>query len=72
MSGTRVTCTDLATGESDSIEIRDNYVLVTDGRCEVTHEQRFANGTVQLTIKRPIGSRAREPEAVPPTEGTGH
>lgn len=63
MSGTRVTCLDIESGESDSIDIVDNYVLVTDGCCEVTSEQHFANGTVQLTIKRPCGRAAGGGEA---------
>ena len=33
----RVTCTDLASSESDSQEITDNYVLVTAGSCDVTY-----------------------------------
>lgn len=33
----RVTCTDLESGESDSVDIGDNYVLVTAGRCEQTY-----------------------------------
>lgn len=52
MSGTRVTCTDLSSGESDSVEIRDNYLLVTDGNCELASEQHHANGTTVLTVKR--------------------
>lgn len=53
MSGTRVTCEDITTGESESVIIQDNYILVTDGLCELTYEQHHANGTVVLTIKRP-------------------
>lgn len=51
MSGTRVTAMDLDSGESDSVEIRDNYVVITDGRCEISHEQRYANGTTVITLK---------------------
>lgn len=32
-----VTCRDLESGESDSVQITDNYVLVTAGRCEQTY-----------------------------------
>jgi hypothetical protein len=51
MSGTRVTCTDVDTGQSDSVEIMNNYVVITDGTYYVAHEQRHANGTVVLTLK---------------------
>lgn len=51
MSGTRVTCTDIDSGESESVEITDNYVVITDGSYFVAHEQRHANGTVVLTLK---------------------
>lgn len=50
--GTRVTCEDLGTGETESIEISDNYILVTDGCYQLTNEQHYANGTVVLTLKR--------------------
>lgn len=50
--GTRVTCEDLATGESESQVIRDDYCLVTDGRMEVTSMQVHGNGTVQITLKK--------------------
>ena len=52
MTGTRVTCEDLDTGESESIEIRDNFLLITDGYYHLTNEQHYANGTVVLTLKR--------------------
>lgn len=52
MSGTRVTCRDLETGEEETAEIKDDYIIVTDGRCYLDGVQVYANGTVVLTIKR--------------------
>lgn len=52
MPGTRITCTDIDTGESDSVEIENDYVLICDGRTRLEHTQFHANGTVVLTIKR--------------------
>jgi hypothetical protein len=52
VSSTRVTCTDLVTGESESQDIRDDYVLVTDGRCYLAHVQTYPkSGTTVLTLK---------------------
>jgi hypothetical protein len=52
MSGIRVTVTDLDSGESESQEIEDNYLIITAGRCYVAHEQRYpGKGTTILTIK---------------------
>lgn len=49
----RVTVTDLATGESTSREISDDYIIVTAGDHYVAHTQWYPrSGTVQLTIKR--------------------
>ena len=50
--GTRITCEDIATGESESKVIVDDYCLVTDGLMEVTYMQVYANGTVQMTLKK--------------------
>ena len=60
MPGTRVTAKDISTGESDSVELLDDYILITDGKCELTHTQVYANGTHVLTVKRP-----KKPEAKP-------
>lgn len=49
--GTRVTCEDLETGETESKELRNDWMLVTDGTAYVHHITRHANGTVILTIK---------------------
>lgn len=53
--GTRVTCQDLATGEIESRVICDDYVIVTDGRMKIAAMQVYANGTVQVTLKRSSG-----------------
>lgn len=49
--GTKVTATDVETGESDSVTIRDNYVVICDGSAVLTHTQVNANGTHVVTIK---------------------
>ncbi len=49
--GTRITATDVQTGETQTQVIRDDYCLITDGRMEVSTFQRYANGTVQITLK---------------------
>jgi hypothetical protein len=51
MSGTRVTCTDIESGESETATITDNFVVITDGSCFVDSQQIHANGTTVLTIK---------------------
>jgi hypothetical protein len=48
--GTRVTCEDVATGESESRVIRDDWVIVTDGRVEVDAINVYSNGTVNVTL----------------------
>jgi hypothetical protein len=59
VTGTRVTCTDLDSGESEECEITDDYVIVTDGRCYVSHIQVYPkSGTSVLTLKM----RAQEPK----------
>lgn len=58
-TGIRVTVTDLATGEQESQEIRDDYVVVCAGSCHVAHTQVFpSSGTHQLTIKGRGGAAA--------------
>ena len=49
----RITCTDLATGESETTEIpAGEYVLLTTEPCHVAHMQAFpAKGTHVVTIK---------------------
>jgi len=49
----RVTCFDPATGDSETKPLDpDNYILTLGERCEIKACQVYANGTVQLTIKR--------------------
>lgn len=50
--GIRVTVEDLETGEAQSQEIDDDYVLVTAGSCYVAYTNTFpARGTYIITIK---------------------
>lgn len=50
--GTRVTCEDIATGESESVVIRDDYVVITDGKRYVANTQLHGGaGTAVITIK---------------------
>ena len=49
--GTKVTATDLTTGESESQTIKDDFILITDGRCYLAHAAVHANGTKVLTVK---------------------
>lgn len=51
MSGTRVTCEDIETGESETQVIEDDWVMVCDGKYEITHINSFANGTAVVTVK---------------------
>lgn len=47
----RVTVEDLATGETETVEVKDDYVILAAGSCDVAHVQAFANGTHILTVK---------------------
>ena len=49
--GVRVTATDLETGESESVVIDNNYVLICAGDRYQSEVQRHANGTAVLTVK---------------------
>lgn len=49
--GTRVTCTDVESGDTETAYITDDYILVCDGRAYLDTVQRHANGTVVLTVK---------------------
>ena len=52
MKGIRVTVTDLETGESDSAEIMDDYVLITAGSAKRTALQVYPkSGTHVITVK---------------------
>lgn len=50
--GTRITCEDLETGETETQTIVDDYCLVVDGRMFIAGLQTYANGTVQVTLKK--------------------
>jgi hypothetical protein len=51
--GIRVAVTDLQTGEIDSKEIVDDFIVVCAGRHFVSYSQLYPlSGTTQLTIKR--------------------
>lgn len=47
----RVTVRDLETGEEESCEVADDYVLVCAGSAYVYHTNAHANGTHVITIK---------------------
>lgn len=47
----RVTVEDLETGERESRDVADDFVLITAGRHYLDETARHANGTVVLTIK---------------------
>ncbi len=49
--GIRVTVEDLETGDTQSSEIMEDYVLLCAGIFNVTSQQVHVNGMVQLTIK---------------------
>jgi hypothetical protein len=50
--GIRVTVTDLETGDSESKDIWDDYVIIAAGSCEVTNIQTYpTKGTHVLTVK---------------------
>lgn len=49
--GIRVTATDLETGDSESVVINNNYVLICAGDRYQSGVQRHANGTTVLTVK---------------------
>lgn len=52
MSGTRVTCLDPATGESETVTITDDHLVITDGRSYISSVVAYANGTQIFTIKK--------------------
>lgn len=49
----RVTTTDLETDDSESVELKNDYVITVAGSCHVSHIQAYANGTHVITVKRP-------------------
>lgn len=51
MKKIRVTVEDLETGDKESAEIENDYLLVCAGSRYLAHINAFANGTTVLTIK---------------------
>lgn len=49
---THITAENTETGEGGETTIKDDYVLICDGNTYLASAQTYANGTVQLTIKR--------------------
>lgn len=48
----RITVFDPDTGDTQVAELdQGGFILICGERMELTHEQRYATGTVQLTIK---------------------
>lgn len=48
----RVTVEDLKTGDRETVEISDDYILICAGRCELTYTNVYpAKGTHVLTVK---------------------
>lgn len=59
MSFFRVTVEDLETGELQSMVVASgDYILIPFAPCVLSHTQRHATGTVQLTLK---GHRPQSP-----------
>lgn len=50
--GTKVTCQDVETGESESAVITDDHLIITDGRAYLASVVAYANGTQILTVKK--------------------
>jgi len=51
MTGTRVTCEDLETGESEITVLKDDWLIICDGKYELAHVNQFSNGTAVITVK---------------------
>lgn len=52
----RVTVEDLATGETETEELRDDYIIVCAGSCHVAHINSYPQkGTHVLTVKGRLG-----------------
>ena len=56
-NGTKVTAERLDNGETETRVIHDDYNLITDGDCHVSHIATYANGTHVITIKNVGGAR---------------
>lgn len=53
MSGTRITCTDVETGESETVTIENDFLVITDGNRYLASVVAYPkSGTTVITIKR--------------------
>lgn len=51
-TGTQITCTDLTTGQQESIVIKDDHVVIVDGNQYVSSRDWYpTTGTTVITIK---------------------
>lgn len=60
MSGTEVTARDIETGESESVTITDDFVVICDGKYRIAGVQRHSNGTAVVTLKSDAIAAATE------------
>lgn len=49
--GTQITVVDLATGDTETVTIRDAWLVVCDGTYYVDGEAHYSNGTAVITVK---------------------
>lgn len=54
----RVTVEDLATGEKESADILDDYILICAGSYYQDGIQVYANGTHVITVKKEKGTQS--------------
>jgi hypothetical protein len=67
MAGTRVTCEDVETGESESEVIENDYLVVCDGDRYIDGIQIYSGtGTAVITVKRRIGAAHSQPQPPEP------
>lgn len=59
----RVTALDVERSEAQAVEITDDYVLITAGRCFVADVQAHGNGTHVITVKNAGQGTKREVQA---------
>lgn len=53
----RITVKDLEKDTEEVVEIEDDYVLVTVGKCHLDSSNIFSNGTHVLTVKNSGGKK---------------
>ena len=57
-SGTEVTARDIDSGEQQTVTIKDDYNLITDGDCVVANVMTYPkSGTHVITVKNVGGAR---------------